>query len=387
MATMSYLTDVIGPRLTGSPNMKRANEWTRDKLAAWGLANAHLEAWGPFGRGWTLKRFSAQVIAPQCIPLIGYPKAWSPGTEGTLEAPVVYFDAKTEAEFAKFKGKLKGAIVLVSPIREVAAHFEPLATRKTDSELLALADAAEPNPRAAAAGARPPRARARCRRRRSAAAGRPAAPAAAGAAAAAAAAAGRRCAGPAGADGAIHDSRDAWPSSSCSGRRPSSWPTRTSPCSSSRATRATAARSSSSRRASPARARSAAAAEGGGQAPRVTVYSKDAPKIIPQVVLAKEHYNRLVRMCEAGEKRQDGRRAEGPVPRRRPDVLQHRRRDPRHRSEARAGHAGRAHGFLAQRHRRDRQRRRRIGRHGGGAHPQGARLEAAANDPHRALER
>ena len=138
MATMSYLTDVIGPRLTGSPNMKRANEWTRDKLAAWGLANAHLEAWGPFGRGWTLKRFSAQVISPQCIPLIGYPKAWSPGTDGTLEAPVVYFDAKTEAEFAKYKGKLKGAIVLVSPIREVAAHFEPLGTRKTDSELLAL---------------------------------------------------------------------------------------------------------------------------------------------------------------------------------------------------------------------------------------------------------
>ena len=134
MATMSYLTDVIGPRLTGSPNMKRANEWTRDKMAAWGLANAHLEAWGPFGRGWTLKRFSAQVIAPQCIPLIGYPKAWSPGTEGTLEAPVVYFDAKSEAEFAKFKGKLKGAIVLLSPIREVAAHFEPLGARKTDSD-------------------------------------------------------------------------------------------------------------------------------------------------------------------------------------------------------------------------------------------------------------
>src|SRR5262249_38944379 len=145
MATMSYLTDVIGPRLTGSPNMKRANEWTRDKLAAWGLANSHLEAWGPFGRGWTLKRFSAQVVSPQCIPLIGYPKAWSPGVEGTLEAPVVYFDAKSEAEFAKYKGKLKGAIVLLSPIREVQAHFESLGTRKTDSELLALADAAEPN--------------------------------------------------------------------------------------------------------------------------------------------------------------------------------------------------------------------------------------------------
>ena len=122
MATLSYLTDVIGPRLTGSPNMKRANEWTRDKLAAWGAANAHLEAWGPFGRGWTLKRFSAQVIEPQCIPLIGFPKAWSPGTDGTLTAKVVYFDAKTEADFAAYKGKLKGAIVLTSPIREVAAR-------------------------------------------------------------------------------------------------------------------------------------------------------------------------------------------------------------------------------------------------------------------------
>ncbi len=147
MATLSYMTDVIGPRLTGSPNMKRANEWTRDRLAAWGLANAHLEAWGPFGRGWSLKRFSAQVIEPQCIPVIAYPKAWSPGTEGTLIAPVVYFDAKSEADFARFKGKIKGAIVLTAPIRDVPAHFEPQGARKTDSELLALADADEPAPR------------------------------------------------------------------------------------------------------------------------------------------------------------------------------------------------------------------------------------------------
>src|SRR4030095_4364480 len=58
METLSYLSDVIGPRLTGSPNMKRANEWTRDQLAKWGLQNAHLEAWGPFGRGWVLKDFA-----------------------------------------------------------------------------------------------------------------------------------------------------------------------------------------------------------------------------------------------------------------------------------------------------------------------------------------
>jgi len=76
MQTLSYLSDVIGPRLTASPNAKHANEWTRDTLSKWGLQNAHLEAWGPFGRGWTLKHFSAQVIAPQDIPLIAYPKAW-----------------------------------------------------------------------------------------------------------------------------------------------------------------------------------------------------------------------------------------------------------------------------------------------------------------------
>ncbi|MGH9905816.1 MAG: peptidase M28, partial [Pyrinomonadaceae bacterium] len=75
MQTLSYLTDVIGPRLTASPGMKRANEWTRDQMTKWGMKNAHLEPWGPFGRGWTLKRFSAQVTEPQAIPLIAYPKA------------------------------------------------------------------------------------------------------------------------------------------------------------------------------------------------------------------------------------------------------------------------------------------------------------------------
>ena len=74
MQTLSYLSDVIGPRLTASPGMKRSNEWTRDQLTKWGLQNAHLEAWGPFGRGWTLKRFSAQVSEPLNIPLIAYPK-------------------------------------------------------------------------------------------------------------------------------------------------------------------------------------------------------------------------------------------------------------------------------------------------------------------------
>lgn len=144
MQTMSYLTDVIGPRLTASPNAKRSNEWTRDQLTKWGLQNAHLEAWGPFGRGWTLKRFSAQVSEPQAFPVIAYPKAWSPGLEQPVTATVIYFDAKNEGDLEKFKGRLKGAIVLTAPMREVKAHFEALGTRRDEKDLLALADATEP---------------------------------------------------------------------------------------------------------------------------------------------------------------------------------------------------------------------------------------------------
>src|SRR6267378_7235235 len=144
MQTLSYLSDVIGPRLTASPGMKRSNEWTRDQLTKWGLQNAHLEAWGPFGRGWTLKQFSAQVTEPLTIPLIAYPKAWSPGTAGPLTAEVVYFDAKDDADLERFKGKLKGAIVLTSATREVKAHFEAPGTRRDEKDLLALADAPEP---------------------------------------------------------------------------------------------------------------------------------------------------------------------------------------------------------------------------------------------------
>src|SRR4051812_45199677 len=129
MQTLSYLTDVIGPRLTGSPNLRRANEWTRDKLSSWGLQNAHLEPWGPFGRGWSLKHFSAQVVEPQCIPLIAYPKAWSPGTDGPIIGEVVRFQAEKESDFANYKGKLKAAVVLSRGMRAVAPRFEPLATR------------------------------------------------------------------------------------------------------------------------------------------------------------------------------------------------------------------------------------------------------------------
>ena len=146
MQTLSFLSDVIGPRLTASPNMKRACEWTRDTMTKWGMQNAHLEAWGPFGRGWTLKRFSAQVTDPQDFPLIAYPKAWSPGTNGPVNADVVYFDAKDENDMARFKGQLKGKIVLTAPMREVKAHFEAPGRRRDEKDLLALANAPMPRP-------------------------------------------------------------------------------------------------------------------------------------------------------------------------------------------------------------------------------------------------
>ncbi len=144
MQTLSYLSDVIGPRLTASPNMKRANNWTRETLEKWGMQNAHLEAWGPFGRGWALKRFSAQVTDPQDIPLIAYPKAWSPSTNGAITGEVVFLDAKTEADLEKYKGKLKGAIVLTQAPRELKARFEPLGRRQDEKTLLALADSPAP---------------------------------------------------------------------------------------------------------------------------------------------------------------------------------------------------------------------------------------------------
>ncbi|MFO0958725.1 MAG: M20/M25/M40 family metallo-hydrolase [Isosphaeraceae bacterium] len=144
MQTLSYLTDVIGPRLTASPGLKRANEWTRTKMSDWGLENAHLEAWGPFGRGWTLKRYSAQVTEPLCVPLIGFPKAWSPGTGGEVAGPIVHLDATDEAGLEKYKGKLKGAIVLLGSVREVKALWEEPAVRFTDKQLLDMANAPEP---------------------------------------------------------------------------------------------------------------------------------------------------------------------------------------------------------------------------------------------------
>jgi len=141
METISYLTDVSGPRLTGSPETRVAGEWTRKRLEEYGLVNAHLEPWGPFGRGWSLESYRANVVAPNFFSLIAYPKAWTPSTPTTVRGEPIYLDASTPEELEKYRGKLGRAIVLISPPRDLKPWFDPPGARQSDSELLNLANA------------------------------------------------------------------------------------------------------------------------------------------------------------------------------------------------------------------------------------------------------
>lgn len=148
MATMRYLSDVIGARLTNSPAQRRANRWTKEQLEKWGMKNAAVDSWGEFGRGWELKRFSASVSLPEeYMNFRAYPKAWSPATNGAVTGNVVFVDATDEAGLEKYKGKLKGAIVLTAAPREVKPGFEPAATRVTDEALAKMEQSGIPQPR------------------------------------------------------------------------------------------------------------------------------------------------------------------------------------------------------------------------------------------------
>lgn len=139
---LSWLTDVYGPRLTGSQEHVAAAQWAKNKFAEMGMENAHLESWGPFGRGWRLKKYSAHLIGRQIQPLISYPKAWSPGLGSKdVEAEVIYLYADSIEQLADFKGKLKGKFVLIGQPGQIKAYFAPPATRYTDSSLLQMANA------------------------------------------------------------------------------------------------------------------------------------------------------------------------------------------------------------------------------------------------------
>src|SRR6266581_2254265 len=101
----SGLMDSIGERLTGSPNMKRANEWTRDQFTAMGLSNSHLESWGPFGRGWANQYVNARMTSPDIVPLLVYAKAWTPGTNGVVSGKCIRANIEDKKDFEKYRGK------------------------------------------------------------------------------------------------------------------------------------------------------------------------------------------------------------------------------------------------------------------------------------------
>jgi hypothetical protein len=140
MDLVGYLTDVTGGRLTGSPNLKRAQQYALDRMREWGISNPHPEAW-TFGRGWSLAGFSASMISPTFSSLIAYPKAWSPSTNGPVRGEAILLDVKSPDDLAKYKGKLNGKIVLLTGTRAVPAEFTPPPQRLTDDELQKLANA------------------------------------------------------------------------------------------------------------------------------------------------------------------------------------------------------------------------------------------------------
>jgi len=138
MEYASGLADGIGPRLTGSPNLKRANEWTRDQLAAMGCSNAHLEDWGEFGMGWQQLNTWARMTSPDTAVFIVQASPWSPATPGTVSGPATWVDLKDEKDFDKYKGKLAGKIVLFGDMREVGPLDKPLFSRLDDEDLKSL---------------------------------------------------------------------------------------------------------------------------------------------------------------------------------------------------------------------------------------------------------
>ena len=136
----SGLMDSIGERLTGSPNMKRANDWTRDKLTEMGLSNAHLEAWGPFGRGWANQYVNARMTSPDITPLIVYAKAWTPGTNGVVTGKCIRANIEDKKDFDKYRGKLTGMIVIFGPDAEVKPIVESPYKRLGDDDLAKIGE-------------------------------------------------------------------------------------------------------------------------------------------------------------------------------------------------------------------------------------------------------
>jgi carboxypeptidase Q len=157
MSNLEYLSDMIGQRLTGSENLKKANEWTKARFAAYGLGNPHLEAWS-IGHGWTRGAARGRILTPAEHPLTLASYGWAPGTNGAVRGPIVYVKAQTKEELDAYKGKLKGAIAITAEPLLLPPYDtpppNPLTVPAAESNLLVRPErpSAEPPPPPAPGG-------------------------------------------------------------------------------------------------------------------------------------------------------------------------------------------------------------------------------------------
>lgn len=142
MEYAGWLTDVYGPRLSNSPQLMRAQEYVMKTLGDLGVEEVHLHKWGPFGTGWTLKRFAMHVNTPYAyFPVIAQPKAWSPGYESLQSGEAVYLKIDSPEDYEKYRGKLAGKFVLTEEPVKAEPSFTPIASRRDAANLLQLANA------------------------------------------------------------------------------------------------------------------------------------------------------------------------------------------------------------------------------------------------------
>lgn len=137
MNNLFELTDVIGPRVTGSTGMKKAEKWAKRQLMDWGLENAVIEPWGSFGKGWETHRSYIAMNAPYYQSLVGVPRAWTPGTNGMVKGDAIFVKIDSVQDLGKYTGKLKNKIVVLSSsaAMEIKVNFTADAKRLTDEEL------------------------------------------------------------------------------------------------------------------------------------------------------------------------------------------------------------------------------------------------------------
>ncbi len=268
MDILGSLCDVYGPRLAWSPEYRRAAEWVTGKLKGWGITNVRFDAWAPLGKGWTLENFSAVVTAPVPYPVIAYPAAWSPGFK-EKEADVVYLDAKRAEDLEKYRGKLKGKYVLLSEPMNLRARFDPVAIRLADSVLLRMANADMQSPRGRR-GPRFPRMDAR------------------------------------NIDSVLTAIHDMNPDADTSAMRQRFLEMQNAPRKLEFAQKEGAIAAITAGRGDDGtvlvQAASVPQPEQAAPGQRLGPYDPRAPETIPQVVFAAEHYNRMVRMLQRGEK-------------------------------------------------------------------------------------